>query len=94
MQFNSIVMAMAGAERIFQLMDEPTEVDNGYVLLVNAKEENGKGLPRAPAAQATGHGSIPTSGVTAPSIIRNCAVMSSLTVWTSAIRTIKSCSTT
>ena len=41
-QFNSIVMAMAGAERIFQLMDEPTEVDNGYVLLVNAKEENGR----------------------------------------------------
>ena len=40
-QFNSIVMAMAGAERIFQLMDETTEVDDGYVLLVNAKAENG-----------------------------------------------------
>lgn len=35
-QFNSIVMAMAGAERIFQLMDELPEVDEGYVTLVNA----------------------------------------------------------
>lgn len=41
-QFNSIVMALAGAERIFSLMDEPSEVDNGYVTLVNAKYEDGK----------------------------------------------------
>ena len=41
-QFNAIVMAMAGADRIFQLMDEAVEKDDGYVLLVNAKEENGK----------------------------------------------------
>lgn len=34
-------MAMAGAERIFKLMDEEPEVDNGYVTLVNVKEENG-----------------------------------------------------
>ena len=40
-QFNAIVMAMAGADRIFRLMDEPVEKDDGYVLLVNAKEENG-----------------------------------------------------
>ena len=40
--FNAIVMAMAGADRIFRLMDEPVEKDDGYVLLVNAKEENGK----------------------------------------------------
>jgi ATP-binding cassette subfamily B protein len=40
-QFNSIVMAMAGADRIFRLMDEKPEVDDGYVTLVNAKEENG-----------------------------------------------------
>ena len=40
-QFNSIVMALAGAERIFRLMDEPSEQDNGYVTLVNVKEENG-----------------------------------------------------
>ncbi len=40
-QINSIVMAMAGAKRIFELLDEEAEVDNGYVTLVNAKEENG-----------------------------------------------------
>lgn len=37
-QINSIVMAIAGAERIFKLMDEQAEIDNGYVELVNAKE--------------------------------------------------------
>lgn len=41
MQMNSIVMALAGAERIFKLLDEEPEVDDGYVTLVNAKEENG-----------------------------------------------------
>lgn len=41
-QFNSIVMAMAGAERIFQMMDEAQEADNGYVTLVHVREENGK----------------------------------------------------
>ena len=40
-QFNSIIMALAGAERIFKLMDEEAEEDNGYVELVNAKVENG-----------------------------------------------------
>jgi ATP-binding cassette subfamily B protein len=39
-QINSIVMALAGAERIFQLMDEQPETDEGYVTLVNAKREN------------------------------------------------------
>ena len=38
-QFNSIVMALAGAERIFAMMDEPSEVDDGYVTLVNAKKD-------------------------------------------------------
>ncbi len=42
MQMNAIVMAMAGADRIFRLMDEKEELDEGYVTLVNAKEENGK----------------------------------------------------
>ena len=37
-QLNSIVMAMAGAQRIFDLMDEAPEEDNGYVELVNVKE--------------------------------------------------------
>ncbi|MBQ4537897.1 MAG: ABC transporter ATP-binding protein [Lachnospiraceae bacterium] len=39
MQFNSIVMALAGAERIFKLLDEEPEVDEGYVTLVNVKKE-------------------------------------------------------
>ena len=38
-QFNSIVMALAGAERIFQLIDEQPEEDEGYVTLVNAKKD-------------------------------------------------------
>lgn len=41
-QVNAIVMALAGAERIFSLLDEQSEVDNGYVTLVNAKYKNGK----------------------------------------------------
>lgn len=41
-QLNFIVMAMAGAERIFALLDEEEEVDQGYVTLVHAKEENGQ----------------------------------------------------
>ena len=41
-QFNSIVMALAGAKRIFDLLDEKPEMDEGYVTLVNVKEENGK----------------------------------------------------
>ncbi|NNJ31108.1 ABC transporter ATP-binding protein [Lacrimispora defluvii] len=42
MQFNMVVMALAGASRIFELMDEDSEQDNGYVTLVNAKIENGE----------------------------------------------------
>ncbi|SNU08594.1 ATP-binding cassette, subfamily B [Lachnospiraceae bacterium] len=42
MQFNSIIMALAGADRVFRLLDEPSETDDGYVSLVNVKEdENG-----------------------------------------------------
>ena len=41
-QFQSIVLAMAGAERVFTLIDEKPETDEGYVMLVNAKEENGE----------------------------------------------------
>lgn len=42
MQFNMVVMALAGASRIFDLMDEASEQDKGYVTLVNAKMENGE----------------------------------------------------
>ena len=41
-QLNFVAMALAGAERIFKLMDEPVEVDDGYVTVVNAKEVDGK----------------------------------------------------
>lgn len=40
-QINSVVMGIAGAQRIFELMDQQPETDDGYVTLVNAKEENG-----------------------------------------------------
>lgn len=42
MQFNSIVMALAGAKRIFDLLDEKPEVDEGYVTLVNVAEKDGE----------------------------------------------------
>ncbi len=42
MQFNSIIMALAGAERVFNLLDEVPETDEGYVMLVNSKEDNGQ----------------------------------------------------
>ena len=41
-QLNSIVMALAGAQRIFQLTDEAPETDEGYVTLVNARRQGGK----------------------------------------------------
>ncbi len=41
-QINSIVMALAGASRIFEMMDEEKEVDNGYVTLVKVVEKNGE----------------------------------------------------
>jgi ATP-binding cassette subfamily B protein len=49
-QFNAILAALAGAERIFEVIDEKGETDNGYVMLVNAKkDENGK------LAETSGH---------------------------------------
>lgn len=41
-QINAIAMAMAGAGRIFSMLDEESEADNGYVTLVNCREENGE----------------------------------------------------
>ncbi len=41
-QFNAIIMALAGADRVFKLLDEQSEVDEGYVTLVNAREKNGQ----------------------------------------------------
>lgn len=51
MQINAIVMALAGAERIFRLLDEEPEVDEGYVALVNANQEGGS---LAPCTERTG----------------------------------------
>ena len=42
MQFNSIIMALAGADRIFKLLDAEPETDDGYVLLVDCEEKNGE----------------------------------------------------
>lgn len=41
-QFNSVIMALAGAERVFKLLDEEPETDEGYVTLVRAKKEHGR----------------------------------------------------
>lgn len=41
-QLNAVIMALAGADRIFGLLDEKPETDEGYVTLVNAKKENGR----------------------------------------------------
>ena len=42
MQFNSIIMALAGADRIFKLLDEQSETDEGYVMLVNSEKVDGQ----------------------------------------------------
>ncbi len=53
MNINMVIMAMAGAQRIFEMMDAPSETDNGYVVLVNAKEdENGEPVE---SEEKTGH---------------------------------------
>ena len=52
MQFNSIIMALAGADRIFKLLDEKPETDEGYVTLVDAEEKNGEVVE---ADHHTGH---------------------------------------
>ena len=51
-QFNSIIMALAGAERIFKLLDEQPETDNGYVELVNVEQHPDGTLTETP--QRTG----------------------------------------
>ncbi len=52
MQFNSIIMALAGAERIFKLLDEQPETDEGYVTLVNSEMKDGQIIE---ADHHTGH---------------------------------------
>ncbi len=52
-QINAIVMALAGAERVFELMDEEPEVDEGYVTLVNARIDENGNITETP--ERTGH---------------------------------------
>jgi len=52
-QFNAIIMALAGAERVFELMDEKPEVDEGYVTLVNAEISEDGTITETP--RHTGH---------------------------------------
>ncbi len=52
-QINSIVMALAGAERVFEMMDEEPEVDEGYVTLVNAKIDEDGNITES--KERTGH---------------------------------------
>jgi ATP-binding cassette subfamily B protein len=52
-QFNSVVMALAGAERIFELLDEPSEEDNGYVEIVRCKVKEDGSIE--PCSERTGH---------------------------------------
>ena len=47
-QVNSILMALAGAERIFEMIDEPSETDDGYVTLVNARYDESGNLTETP----------------------------------------------
>ena len=52
-QFNSIIMALAGAERVFRLLDEKPEVDEGYVTLVRARKEADGSLTEVPKRTGT-----------------------------------------
>ncbi|MDR1440349.1 MAG: ABC transporter ATP-binding protein, partial [Clostridiales bacterium] len=63
MQVNAVIMALAGAERIFALMDEPAEEDSGYVTLVNAKY-SGEGAGGA-GGVASGNGGVGGEGESA-----------------------------
>ena len=59
-QVNMVIMGLAGAHRIFALLDEQPETDEGYVTLVNAREKADGTLERVPASAPTcGRGSIP-----------------------------------
>jgi ATP-binding cassette subfamily B protein len=69
-QFNSIIMALAGAERIFEVMDQEPEVDDGYVTLVNARIDENGNVTEAAERTGTGPGSISTKP-TAPPLMWN-----------------------
>ena len=90
-QASAIVMALAGAGRIFELLDEEPETDEGYVTLVMPRRRTA--FSRRPTtAQACGRGNIPTE--TAQSPIPGWRAMSGSLTWTSAMCRIRSCCTT
>ena len=59
-QLNSVIMALAGAERIFKLLDQQPEVDNGYVELVNVEQQPDGTLTETPRRLSLIHISEPT----------------------------------
>ncbi len=69
-QINAIVMALAGAERIFELMDAEPEEDDGYVTLVNVRRKADGSLEERRSTPASGPGNTPTRQ-RAPSPIRS-----------------------
>jgi ATP-binding cassette subfamily B protein len=92
-QINFVVMGLAGAERIFSLIDEEPEVDDGYVTSGQRAQERQRASSRsAPSARRAGPGSTPTTMAPSPtpSLRATCA---SLT-WTLATRPTTPCSMT
>ncbi len=91
-QINSIVMAGAGAQRVFSLIDEKAETDDGFVTLVDADIAPTARSARATITPATGRGEIRTT--TARSLTASCAATCASSTWTSATSRIKrSCTT-
>ena len=92
-QLNFVVNAAAGAQRVFDLMDQEPEEDDGYVELVNAKEDENGQLTESASAQICGRGNIPIRR-TGQLRTQNRKEKLSLMMWISDIRMIKSYCTT
>ena len=93
MQINAVVMGLAGADRIFELIDEQPEEDEGYVTLVNAERDRATGqIIETDKHTVFGLGSTRTT--MAPSRTRNCAATFAWTTLTLATRPTTRCCTT
>ena len=86
-QLNAVVMAAAGSKRVFELMDEPVEEDEGYVTLVNAKEDKNEIYPRQLTGPEYGLGSINMETVSLP--IQSLREILYLRMWILVITQIK-----
>ena len=93
MQVNFVVTAAAGAQRVFALMDQTPEADDGYVELVNAKENADGTLSESASAPTSGPGNTPTRPW-APSPAPSWKAAWCWTTWTSATRRKNGCCTT